>query len=110
MIKSLILKLILTSKTIVTSFVFQDGDSKSFVLKLTLGPKYPLTELPAIGLDLFYNKHIIDSVKEKIRQVHIVVVFGFFSFKMLQFYTSGLDNRFISIKFYFELNSAVNDF
>ncbi|KAK3858658.1 hypothetical protein Pcinc_035164 [Petrolisthes cinctipes] len=41
------------------------GDNKSFLVEISWGPEYP-DEAPTINLDVFYNKHILSSVKEKI--------------------------------------------
>jgi hypothetical protein len=38
---------------------------------LTWGPKYPVVDLPEISLDLFYNKHLVASVKDAIKKVEI---------------------------------------
>ncbi|XP_066937372.1 RWD domain-containing protein 4 isoform X1 [Macrobrachium rosenbergii] len=43
----------------------QTGDNKSFLVEIGWGPQYP-SVAPTISLDLFYNKHILASVKEKI--------------------------------------------
>lgn len=43
----------------------QSSDNKSFLVEISWGPEYP-DEAPTINLDLFYNKHILASVKEKI--------------------------------------------
>lgn len=43
----------------------QTGDNKSFLVEISWGPEYP-DEIPNINLELFYNKHILASVKEKI--------------------------------------------
>jgi len=41
------------------------GDLKSFVLELSWSSEYP-DVAPDFNLDLFYNKHVLESVKEKI--------------------------------------------
>ncbi|XP_043282681.1 RWD domain-containing protein 4 [Venturia canescens] len=43
----------------------KENDPKSFILDITWGPTYP-TDKPAISMETFYNKHIIQSVKDKI--------------------------------------------
>ncbi|XP_064612484.1 RWD domain-containing protein 4-like [Liolophura sinensis] len=43
----------------------EDGTYKSFLLEVSWGENYP-DESPDINLDLFYNKHLIDSVRETI--------------------------------------------
>ena len=50
-------------------FVLQDGESKSFILTLTWGSTYPVVDLPEISLDGFYNRHLLQSVKDSIKQV-----------------------------------------
>lgn len=44
----------------------EDGDYKAFNVELLWGENYPM-EAPTINLDTFYNKHIINSVKEKVK-------------------------------------------
>ncbi|XP_018027347.1 RWD domain-containing protein 4 [Hyalella azteca] len=41
------------------------GEGKNFVLEVRWGEKYP-EEAPFINMDVFYNKHICPSVKERI--------------------------------------------
>ncbi|XP_071539456.1 RWD domain-containing protein 4 [Panulirus ornatus] len=43
----------------------ETGDNRSFLVEISWGPDYP-DAAPTINLDLFYNKHILPSVKEKI--------------------------------------------
>ncbi|XP_053640411.1 RWD domain-containing protein 4 isoform X2 [Cherax quadricarinatus] len=43
----------------------EEGDAKSFLLEISWGPDYP-DAAPIINLDLFYNKHILPPIKEKI--------------------------------------------
>ncbi|ESP04169.1 hypothetical protein LOTGIDRAFT_180040 [Lottia gigantea] len=43
----------------------EDGDNKSVIVEIKWGENYPESS-PEINLDLFYNKHILESVKEKI--------------------------------------------
>ncbi len=43
----------------------EDGASRSFVLDLTWGDDYP-EQLPAVSMDAFYNKHVVDEVKTKV--------------------------------------------
>lgn len=45
-------------------YKYVEGD-KSFILEVKWGPKYP-NEKPKINLDIFYNQHLLPSVKEKI--------------------------------------------
>ncbi|VVC43117.1 Hypothetical protein CINCED_3A003509 [Cinara cedri] len=44
----------------------EDGDHKSFLLEVEWHNKYP-NEAPIINLDMFYNKHIVSSVKQNIK-------------------------------------------
>jgi len=44
----------------------EENDPKSFLLDISWGPAYP-SEKPAIDMDTFYNRHIVQSVKNKIR-------------------------------------------
>ncbi|XP_060810853.1 RWD domain-containing protein 4 [Amyelois transitella] len=48
-------------------YKYADGD-KSFILEITWGPTYP-TEKPNFNVDIFYNQHLLPSVKEKILSV-----------------------------------------
>ncbi|XP_066249450.1 RWD domain-containing protein 4 [Euwallacea similis] len=51
-----------------STFQYKYGVSdsmKSFVLELKWGPNYP-EELPVINMDVFYNKHVISSLKQKV--------------------------------------------
>ncbi|KAK8405956.1 hypothetical protein O3P69_006986 [Scylla paramamosain] len=43
------------------------GNNKSFLVEISWGPEYP-DQIPTINLDLFYNKHLLPSVKEKITE------------------------------------------
>ncbi|XP_033230710.1 RWD domain-containing protein 4 isoform X2 [Belonocnema kinseyi] len=43
----------------------EDNDIKSFLLEISWGPNYP-TEKPTVNLDTFYNKHIVQQVKDKV--------------------------------------------
>ncbi|XP_014478458.1 PREDICTED: RWD domain-containing protein 4 [Dinoponera quadriceps] len=43
----------------------QDNDLKSFLLEISWSATYP-TEKPAINMDTFYNKHIVQEVKDKV--------------------------------------------
>lgn len=50
------------------TFQYKYGESdtlKSFLVEIKWGPRYP-EELPEINMELFYNKHIIAPLKEKI--------------------------------------------
>ncbi|XP_054268420.1 RWD domain-containing protein 4 [Macrosteles quadrilineatus] len=42
-----------------------DGEPKSFLLEISWGKTYP-TEKPNVNLNTFYNKHIKESVKQRI--------------------------------------------
>ncbi|XP_050546736.1 RWD domain-containing protein 4 [Daktulosphaira vitifoliae] len=44
----------------------EDGDNKSFLLEVEWHCNYP-TEAPKINLDTFYNRHIVNSVKQNIK-------------------------------------------
>ncbi|XP_046333091.1 RWD domain-containing protein 4-like [Haliotis rufescens] len=44
----------------------EDGDHQAFLVEISWGDSYP-EEAPNVNLDLFYNKHILDGVKEKVR-------------------------------------------
>ncbi|KAL0894282.1 hypothetical protein ABMA27_014283 [Loxostege sticticalis] len=48
-------------------YKYADGD-KSFILEISWGPTYP-TEKPKFNLEIFYNQHLIPSVKEKILEI-----------------------------------------
>ncbi|XP_053625300.1 RWD domain-containing protein 4 [Plodia interpunctella] len=48
-------------------YKYADGD-KSFILEISWGPTYP-TEKPTFNLDIFYNQHLLQAVKEKILSV-----------------------------------------
>lgn len=57
----------------ISSNVFQykvgeDQSPKSFLLELSWGENYP-QEPPAVGLDAFYNKHILAAVKARITEM-----------------------------------------
>lgn len=43
----------------------EEGHNRSFLVEISWGPEYP-DQTPTITLDLFYNKHLLPSVKEKI--------------------------------------------
>ncbi|KAG5333180.1 RWDD4 protein, partial [Acromyrmex charruanus] len=43
----------------------EDNDMKSFLLEISWGATYP-TEKPTINMDTFYNKHILQEVKDKV--------------------------------------------
>ncbi|XP_012277950.1 RWD domain-containing protein 4 [Orussus abietinus] len=43
----------------------EDNDIKSFLLEISWGPGYP-TEKPTINMDTFYNKHVVQEVKDKV--------------------------------------------
>ncbi|GAB1868958.1 RWD domain-containing protein 4A [Camponotus japonicus] len=43
----------------------EDNDMKSFLLEISWGATYP-TEKPTINMDTFYNKHIVEEVKDKV--------------------------------------------
>lgn len=43
----------------------EDGHPKSFLLELSWGTRYP-SEKPAVNMNAFYNKHLVDSVKQRI--------------------------------------------
>ncbi|XP_046428908.1 RWD domain-containing protein 4 [Neodiprion virginianus] len=43
----------------------ENDDVKSFLLEITWGPKYP-SEKPNINMNTFYNKHIVQGVKDKV--------------------------------------------
>ncbi|XP_029168312.1 RWD domain-containing protein 4 [Nylanderia fulva] len=43
----------------------EDNDMKSFLLEISWGTTYP-TQKPTINMDTFYNKHIVEEVKDKV--------------------------------------------
>lgn len=43
----------------------EEGNNRSFLVEISWGADYP-DQIPTINLDLFYNKHLIPPVKEKI--------------------------------------------
>ncbi|XP_032676424.1 RWD domain-containing protein 4 [Odontomachus brunneus] len=43
----------------------EDNDSKSFLLEISWGATYP-SEKPTINMNIFYNKHIVQEVKDKV--------------------------------------------
>ncbi|XP_042871325.1 RWD domain-containing protein 4-like [Penaeus japonicus] len=43
----------------------EEGENRSFLVEISWGADYP-DDAPSINLDLFYNKHIVGTVKEKI--------------------------------------------
>ncbi|RZF41416.1 hypothetical protein LSTR_LSTR000130 [Laodelphax striatellus] len=45
----------------------EDGDPKSFLLEISWGENYP-DEKPEVNMDAFYNKHIIQAVKDHIKK------------------------------------------
>ncbi|XP_067931412.1 RWD domain-containing protein 4-like isoform X2 [Watersipora subatra] len=44
----------------------EDGDNKSAIIEVSWGENYP-EELPTIHLDVFYNKHLLQEVKDAIK-------------------------------------------
>uniref|UniRef100_A0A1B6KFZ8 RWD domain-containing protein n=1 Tax=Graphocephala atropunctata TaxID=36148 RepID=A0A1B6KFZ8_9HEMI len=44
-----------------------DGDPKSFLLELSWGKTYP-TEKPTVNMNTFYNKHVVETVKNRVCQ------------------------------------------
>ncbi|XP_071446421.1 RWD domain-containing protein 4 [Hetaerina americana] len=48
----------------------EDGDPKSFLLELSWGESYP-TDKPIVNMDTFYNKHLVQEVKD-----HVVNTIG----------------------------------
>ncbi|XP_006608377.1 RWD domain-containing protein 4 [Apis laboriosa] len=45
----------------------EDNDMKSFLLEISWGTTYP-SERPTINMNTFYNKHIVQEVKDKVVQ------------------------------------------
>ncbi|XP_045491763.1 RWD domain-containing protein 4 [Colias croceus] len=45
-------------------YKYKDGE-KSFIVEISWGPTYP-TEKPKFNLEIFYNQHLLPSVKENI--------------------------------------------
>ncbi|OAD53734.1 RWD domain-containing protein 4 [Eufriesea mexicana] len=45
----------------------EDNDMKSFLLEISWGTTYP-SEKPTINMNTFYNKHIVQEVKDKVVQ------------------------------------------
>lgn len=43
----------------------EDNDMKSFLLEISWGSTYP-SERPTINMNTFYNKHIVQEVKDKV--------------------------------------------
>ncbi|KOC70917.1 RWD domain-containing protein 4 [Habropoda laboriosa] len=43
----------------------EDNDMKSFLLEISWGATYP-SERPTINMNTFYNKHIVQEVKDKV--------------------------------------------
>ncbi|KZC09705.1 PREDICTED: RWD domain-containing protein 4 [Dufourea novaeangliae] len=43
----------------------EDNDMKSFLLEISWGPTYP-SEKPTINMNTFYNKHIVQDVKDSV--------------------------------------------
>ncbi|XP_015603274.1 RWD domain-containing protein 4 isoform X3 [Cephus cinctus] len=43
----------------------EDDDIKSLLLEISWGPSYP-SEKPTINMNTFYNKHIVQEVKDKV--------------------------------------------
>ncbi|KAF2898302.1 hypothetical protein ILUMI_07873 [Ignelater luminosus] len=59
-----------------SSTVFQykfgeNDNAKSLLLEIKWGDKYP-TEKPEINMDTFYNKHINQSLKDKIKELVLI--------------------------------------
>ncbi|KAL4707376.1 hypothetical protein ACJJTC_008561 [Scirpophaga incertulas] len=48
-------------------YKYAEGD-KSFILEISWGPTYP-TDKPKINMEIFYNQHLLPSVKEKILSI-----------------------------------------
>ncbi|CAK1581469.1 unnamed protein product [Parnassius mnemosyne] len=48
-------------------YKYTEGE-KSFILEIKWGPTYP-TEKPKCNLEIFYNQHLLPSVKEKILEI-----------------------------------------
>lgn len=48
-------------------YKYMDGD-KSFILEISWGLKYP-TEKPSFNLEIFYNQHLLATVKENILSI-----------------------------------------
>ncbi|XP_076756141.1 RWD domain-containing protein 4 [Xylocopa sonorina] len=45
----------------------EENDMKSFLLEISWGKTYP-SERPVINMDTFYNKHIVQDVKDRVVQ------------------------------------------
>ncbi|CAL7947583.1 unnamed protein product [Xylocopa violacea] len=45
----------------------EENDMKSFLLEISWGTTYP-SERPVINMDTFYNKHIVQDVKDRVVQ------------------------------------------
>ncbi|XP_003705016.1 RWD domain-containing protein 4 [Megachile rotundata] len=43
----------------------EDNDAKSFLLEISWGKSYP-TEKPTVNMNTFYNKHIVQEVKDRV--------------------------------------------
>ncbi|XP_020287601.1 RWD domain-containing protein 4 [Pseudomyrmex gracilis] len=55
-------------QTTPTTFQYKYGEddgTKSFLLEISWGARYP-TEKPTINMNTFYNKHIVQEVKDKV--------------------------------------------
>ncbi|CAK1545064.1 unnamed protein product [Leptosia nina] len=48
-------------------YKYKEGE-KSFIVEISWGPTYP-TEKPKINLEIFYNQHLLTSVKENILKI-----------------------------------------
>ncbi|KAJ2953038.1 hypothetical protein O0L34_g7428 [Tuta absoluta] len=48
-------------------YKYEDGE-KSFILEISWGPTYP-TDKPNFNLDIFYNQHLVPSVKQKVLSI-----------------------------------------
>ncbi|XP_029050339.1 RWD domain-containing protein 4 [Osmia bicornis bicornis] len=46
----------------------EDNDAKSFLLEISWGTTYP-SEKPIINMNTFYNKHIVQDVKDKVAKL-----------------------------------------
>ena len=45
----------------------EDGASRSFIIEVAWGEEYP-NQLPNIDMDSFYNKHLLQQVKEHVKK------------------------------------------
>ncbi|CAK1554822.1 unnamed protein product [Leptosia nina] len=48
-------------------YKYTEGE-ESFIVEVSWGPNYP-TEKPRINLDIFFNQHLLPSVKQKILEI-----------------------------------------